>query len=218
MRIPNQAEQQHALTGWRRWLLIGASMTCLMGNFTAGGCQDTWELQTQPADTIALSGGRAVFTAYALVAPLADVAYRWQKSGVDIVGSTASVHEEVVTFADQGARYRVIASSAGREDLRSAEATLTVVPWRFVASGLAPFGRISLAVGQSQLFTASVERVAETLTYQWLRNGQPIPGATGETYALGPVTLADQGVDIAVAVSHPLLTSTSAATDVTVTR
>ncbi len=197
-----------------------------MGNFT-GGCQnqeDTWQIYSQPTATTAVSGGRASFSVGVYVWPLSAVNIRWQKGGVDVPGATEPTFSLVTTLADDGAVFRAVASSADRADLVSDEVKLAVVPWRFQSprpTTVGPIGSssntFSIPVGQSQAFRADVERFTEAVTYQWLRNGQPITGATNDTYVLGPVTVADQAVRLAVQVSHPLLTQKSLDVDVTVT-
>lgn len=205
--------------GWWRLVLALGALGGLMGNFT-GGCQnqqDTWEIFAQPKATTSVSGDAASFNVGVYVWPLSDIKVRWQKNGVDVPGATEPSVLLPTTLADDGAVVRAVASSADRGDLVSDEVKLAVVPWRFRNDTPRPIGRTSLAVGQSETFKADVERTSETVTFQWLRNGQPIAGATNDSYVLGPVSFADQAVRIAVQVSHPLLTRTSFEVDVTIT-
>jgi len=58
---------------------------------------------------------------------------------------------------------------------------------------------VAVRVGQAATWEASVSGLAP-LKYQWLRNGQPIPGATGRSYSLANVQLADQGAQFFVRV------------------
>lgn len=67
---------------------------------------------------------------------------------------------------------------------------------------------VEIATGEKGLF--SVVAVASNVKYQWLKNGQPIAGATGASYATPVVTLADNGTKFSVAVSNNVNTDTSA--------
>jgi hypothetical protein len=61
--------------------------------------------------------------------------------------------------------------------------------------------RVELAIVQAGApFTLSVGAIASpSPTFQWQKNGVPVAGATGATFSLGAVTLADSGLYTAVA-------------------
>ena len=47
-----------------------------------------------------------------------------------------------------------------------------------------------------------VSATGQALSYQWLRDGTPIPGATEASYALSSVTLSDDGAEFSVVVTN----------------
>jgi hypothetical protein len=73
----------------------------------------------------------------------------------------------------------------------------------------------AVAAGASTSFTVTVVGTGP-FTYQWLRDGNPLAGATGDSYATPATSLADDGARFAVAVTGPGGTVTSAAATLTV--
>ncbi|MBX3747733.1 MAG: serine hydrolase [Verrucomicrobiae bacterium] len=61
---------------------------------------------------------------------------------------------------------------------------------------------VTAAVGDTVSFSV-VAIGARPFNYQWTRNGQPVEGATGATYALEDLALADAGATFSVAISNP---------------
>jgi hypothetical protein len=88
------------------------------------------------------------------------------------------------------------------------------------ASRLQPFGlgppvitvqpaNANVVEGGSAAFSVQLARTSGA-TYQWLRNGSNIPGATTASYSLGPVTLADNNSTFRCFVTNPFGSTNSA--------
>jgi hypothetical protein len=71
-----------------------------------------------------------------------------------------------------------------------------------------------IAEGDSATFRVKVNQTPATL--QWLRNGEPIAGATNTAFTAGPLTLAENGDKYTIRISNSLGTITSAEASVTV--
>lgn len=74
---------------------------------------------------------------------------------------------------------------------------------------------VSVAAGQPATFSVSASGTPP-LTYQWLRNGAPITGATQASYTIQSTTAADNGALIAVTVTNAVSTVTSNVATLTV--
>lgn len=94
-----------------------------------------------------------------------------------------------VNLSDDGALFRCVVTNAGGSTT-SGEALLTVLP----APPTIVAQPVDQTVSEGQTATFSVTATGSgTLTYQWQRDGIPIPGATGSSYAILSVALADDG-------------------------
>lgn len=104
-----------------------------------------------------------------------------------------------------------------RGTLSSATATLTVQPAPAPAAIARDPQPMMVTVGQPATFDV-VATGAAPLTYQWLRNGAAIPGATAVSYTLATTALSDDGALFSVRVSNAPLPGgvTSAAARLTV--
>lgn len=135
--------------------------------------------------------------------------FQWQKNGVDIPGAiAASLCLNALTTADAG-RYRVIVlNDQGRAESR--DAVLTVVPpvFAIVEHPASP----NLVPGQAATFSVETRNdLGRPLTYQWRRNGVPIPDATNRVYRIDPPSVNDVGARLDVVVSDGVQTLTSQA-------
>jgi hypothetical protein len=128
-----------------------------------------------------------------------SLSYQWMRNDVAVRGANGSNY--VLSLGDRGARFgvTVTGSKAGFANVSRSSAplfilsnmTLTPVP---TISGVASLGN-SLSV------IAGSWGGAVSLSYQWLRNGSAVAGATGTSYILSS---ADLGARISVSVTGTL--------------
>ncbi|GAB5404685.1 MAG: hypothetical protein Aurels2KO_29160 [Aureliella sp.] len=133
---------------------------------------------------------------------LGTITYQWQRDGVDIAGATGSTY--TLGDADVGAAIRVVASytdSNGTDETVTSAATSAITNVNDTPSGVPT---ISGTATENQTLTADISGISDddglgTFSYQWLRDGSAISGATTSNYTLGD---ADVGARISVQVSY----------------
>ncbi|MSY86276.1 MAG: hypothetical protein F2693_16385 [Actinobacteria bacterium] len=127
-------------------------------------------------------------------------AYQWLRDGAPIAGATGATYAPVVADLDKSVTLTVTASKSG---LTSGTATSDPVT---VGKGAAPqnTGAKPLVtgtpeVGESLNVSNGTWDLDElTFAYQWLRDGEPIEGATAATYV---VTEGDRGAELTARVT-----------------
>lgn len=166
---------ERAGRAWRAMGLAGALALAACGGDPAP--QQPPQIESAPQAQTVDDGQPATFSVGARGEQLR---YRWQRDGADLAGATgATLTLPAVTLADSGARFAVVVSNdAG--SATSAAATLTVRP---VAPSIAtaPLA-LSVTEGASAGFGVTAAGSAP-FTYQWLRDGAEIAGATAASYA-----------------------------------
>ena len=161
--------------------------------------------------------GRSVATGMAVsfavsVQGTEPFAYQWFKDGAPIAGATDSVFAIASTLASDSGSYTVtITNSAG--STTSDPAVLVVAAPQAPSITTPPASR-TVNVGTETTFTVDVAGTAP-FTYQWSRDGAPIGGATGASYTIASVQVADAG-SYTVTVTNSLGSATSAAAILTV--
>lgn len=140
----------------------------------------------QPQSSTVALGQSASFTVIAKAVP--PPSYQWFKDGVRIEGATQEVLKiERVRTEDVGSYLVVVSNEIG--EIASAAANLA-------ANGAPTIGTqpSSQTVDSGGMVTLAVS-VTSTLpvTYQWMRNGNAIPGATGRELILNQVQAGDAG-------------------------
>ncbi len=175
-----------------------------LGLKSIGSATEAPSIVTQPTNTSVAVNGTATFE---VTSDLSKSTYQWQvkrpgsSSFADISGATASVLSVADVAANQsGSVYRVIVTNAVGSTT-SAEATLTV--WISTDGKLAASSSPTVVgtakVGSKLTGTAGVWNQAGVKTsFQWLRNGKAISGATGQSYT---VSAADAGTALALRVT-----------------
>jgi hypothetical protein len=122
------------------------------------------------------------------------LSYQWYKNGTAVSGSTSSSSGATsssfslyYTQAVSAGTYTVTVSNGSSSGVTSDNAVLTVVVWPTITTQPQPE---SVAVGQKATFTVSATGTPP-FSYQWLKNGKAISGATSSSYTLSSVKLTD---------------------------
>lgn len=146
-------------------------------------------LTTQPVSQTVTAGATVSFTAAATGTPAP--AYQWSKDGAALAGATNSTLSLAgVTSAQAGTYTMTATNSAG--SVVSTGALLTVNP--APTSPVILVGPASQTVGPGATVTFSVlAGGSPSPTFQWLRNGVVLPGATAASYTLFNVGSAQAG-------------------------
>jgi hypothetical protein len=147
--------------------------------------------------------------------PTGGVSYQWQKDGVDLPGARSDI-------------YSVQVSSAGYGGVYSVRVTTDTATVSRVVSEVREFERTfvnitrqpeALEVARGGSASFSIETDASSPSYQWFRNGQPIAGATGRSFAVQNVGPADRGgYSVEVRQGDVRLRSTVASLALTISR
>jgi len=167
-------------------------------------------ISSQPASTSVYDTQDASFSVSAT--DTNTISYQWKKNGVDVVGETNGTYLlKSAALTDNGASITVAVSGKGGVTLSSA-ATLTVIS-RAPKIAIDPTPQ-SVIAGKNATFTATTTGLAP-FTYQWLKNGQTITGATSSSFTT-PVTLGDNAKQYSVRVSNSFGSVTSAGAVLTV--
>lgn len=153
---------------------------------------------TQPTSQTAGTGQNVLFSVGVSGTPQPQL--QWRKNGVDIGGATESTLSLTSISASDVAAYSVVATnSAGI--VASTEATLSLMSIGVAGTTpkftLQPLSQ-TVAIGASTRLSISATGTPVP-TYQWLKNGAVISGATKKDLELNSVTTADTAVYLAIA-------------------
>jgi hypothetical protein len=168
---------------------------------------------TQPGSQTVNVGGSASFTATATGSP--SPSFQWFKGGSAIAGATTSSYSLASAQLTDASAYAVVASnSAGSATSSSAQLTVNPVVVTVAPSFMMHPGSSTVGVGSSVTFTAAATG-SPSPSFQWLKGGSPIAGATNSSYMLGSAQLTDVGA-YAVVATNSAGTVTSAAAQLNV--
>ena len=160
-------------------------------------------IATQPNSLIVVAGHPATFSVVA--SGSATLIYQWKKNDSNIANSNSPIYTIPATSgADNGAIYSVaVSNSLGTVTSNTASLSVLVQP----TIATQPSSQ-SIATGQAASF--SVEATGtEPLSYQWMKNGNSIPGATSRTYTTPAIVTGDNGAVFAVVVGNSVGAVTS---------
>ena len=141
-------------------------------------------ITTQPTSATAIAGSNVSFTVAATGS--GTLTYQWLKNGVAIGSATSATLTLANVGAGDAASYSVIVGNAATS-ITSSAATLTVL---IAPAVIAQPANAGVVQGNSASFTVTATGTAP-LTYQWLKNGAPIAGATSNVFTISAVTTND---------------------------
>jgi hypothetical protein len=167
---------------------------------------------TPPQNVSVVAGTQPVFSVLAIGPSLS---YQWLRNGAEIIAAqSATLTLGPVTALDNGALISVrVRNAAGT--VISTNAVLTVTAEAVAPAITSQPGNTSVQVGQNASFGVGASGTSP-FTYQWLRNGTEIAGATGAVFQTAPTTLADNATRYSVRVTNAKGSVTSAEATLTV--
>ncbi len=121
----------------------------------------------------------------------APLAYQWRKDAVAIVGATTASLTLTAVKAADAAGYSVVVTNP-QGSVTSVVAVLSVEPVPIAPTITSSAVAQSASAGSDVTFSVVAAGTAP-FTYQWLRAGQALAGATGATLTLRAVQKTDEG-------------------------
>ena len=142
------------------------------------------------------------------------ITYQWLKNGTAIPGATNSSFTFAPVALGDAGRYAIVVTNV-LGSVTSREATVTVTPATAITISSQPVAQ-SVFQGQEARFSVAHGTGTQPITYQWLKDGSPLPDATTSALGFRAVTLADAG-NYSVVLTNPAGPVTSNAVPLTVT-
>jgi hypothetical protein len=200
-------------TGWmglRFVYVLVAAFGLLLMSACSGGWGVRPEIVQGPVNQTVISGQSATFSATAT--GTAPMSYQWYENGAPISGATsASYTTPPTTGSNNGSVFMVtVTDAAGAQTSASVMLTVELPPVM-----VTPPVSVTVNAGQTATFSASANGTAP-LSYQWLRNGSAIAGATASSYTTPVTAGSDSGATFSVTVSNMAGTVTSSAAELMV--
>jgi hypothetical protein len=144
-------------------------------------------ITSQPSSLTVTAGSSATFSVAASGNPAPT--YQWKKTGANISGATNASYTIASTVTGDTGSYTVAVTNASGS-VTSSAATLTVNAGTSAPTITTQPASTTATVGASASFTV-VANGNPAPTYQWLKNGAAISGATNATYTIASTVTGD---------------------------
>ncbi len=198
---------------------ISSSATLTVTAATGTPTSAAPSITTQPVSQTVTVGQSATFNVGATGST--PMTYQWMENGNPVSGATSSSYTTPSeTTADNNAQFSVMVAN-GIGSTISTSAILTVTAATGTPTSAAPSittqpASQTVTVGQSATFSVAATGTAP-MTYQWMKNGTPISGATSSSYTTPSETTADNNAQFSVMVANGIGSAISSSATLTVT-
>ncbi len=144
-------------------------------------------ISAQPESQTVNDGDTVTFsvTADGIPAP----AYQWRKDGQNIADANAASYTIAATTPDDAGDYDVVVTN----DLGSATSSAATLTVEYAPRFTTHPQSQTVSTGAEVTLTASATGVPSPLSFQWLKDTQPITGANAATLVIASVSLDDAG-------------------------
>ncbi|MCR6712934.1 MAG: hypothetical protein NVV57_09690 [Demequina sp.] len=137
----------------------------------------------EPTVTGTAAAGQVLTAVEGTWSPAATFTYQWKRNGTNIGGATGKTYTATQADATNNLTVTVTGSATGYQPTSKTSVAVPIVATPFT-SAPAPGVTGTHEVGSTLTGNVGTWSPAATFTYAWLRNGDPIPGATGTNYTL----------------------------------
>jgi hypothetical protein len=147
---------------------------------------------TQPMSITVTAPDAATFSVLAVGTPAPS--YQWLQGGISIPGATqTTLTISPTSLSDNGTTYQVRVSNGHLPDTLSVAATLTVTSQHTSAPTITQQPQSVTVVAPNAIVLTVVATGNPAPTYQWMKNGNNIEGATLSTLTISPSSIFDSG-------------------------
>lgn len=162
---------------------------------------------SQPEPQAVIAGEAASFAV--TLFGTAEVRYQWRRDGTPLAGATRSTLNIASVQTTDAGNYDVVITSATSQ-VTSRPAALTIIPFSAPSIGTQPAAATIAIAGNATALSVTATGVPSP-TYQWSRDGVPIPNATNASLGFMAIQPGDAGT-YSVVVTNRLgaVTSTTA--------
>jgi alpha-tubulin suppressor-like RCC1 family protein/plastocyanin len=171
------------------WIHDATAVSVGQTHLLAIGSVQPPTITIQPQSVTTNVGANVTFQVSASGAGSARLDYQWRKDGVPLSGTTGQVFQiHQIQSSDAGEYDVIVKHYAG--SVTSSVASLTVtIPSITISTQPAS---VSTNPGSTVTFTVAAT-APFALSYQWMKNGAPVAGASATTLTLTNVQLTDNG-------------------------
>jgi alpha-tubulin suppressor-like RCC1 family protein len=149
--------------------------------------------------------------------------YQWQMSSdggttyADVPGATNAAYTTAATQTTDGGRlFRARVYNAGGSVISSAASLSVMAPAPMAPLITGQPQNASVPYGQAATFSVTASSPGQ-MTYQWSRDGAPIPGAINSSYVIPMTVPGDDGANFTVVITNDVGSTLSATARLTVT-